>query len=74
LKRKFTLHLDALIVISLLFTSSIAFNIYQMAELREASNKNFANELKLVENDLNLSSQKAYIEKLKKQLDEQSEK
>lgn len=73
LKRKFTIHLDAIIVISLLFLCSTALNILLIKESSSLGDKIFGQELKLLENEMNLDSQKRYIEKLRKQINEKSE-
>lgn len=65
LKRKFTVHLDALIVISLLFICSIGFNFVQLQQVKGLSRDVVNLEGKVLVHELNLSSQKAYINQLK---------
>lgn len=74
LKRKFTIHLDAILVITVLFVCSIGLNVFLLQEASSLGDKNFGQELKLLENEMNLDSQKRYIDKLKKQISEQEEK
>lgn len=69
LKRKFTIHMDALIVLVILFVGCVALTIFQLQQSRSLSDDLFRLELQQVENEMNLSSQKAYIEKLRKEID-----
>lgn len=66
LKRKFVLHLDALLVIGLLFICSLGFNFVQLQQVKSLSQSHSRLESKVLVHELNLSSQQAYIEQLKK--------
>jgi len=66
LKRKFTLHLDALIVIGFLFICSIGFNFVQLQQVKSLSQDVIRLESKVLVHELNLSSQQQYIDKLKR--------
>ena len=70
-KRTFTIHLDAVLVLAILFIGSLAFNYYQQKQVEELGWKVFSHEMKLLENDLNLSSQKHFIEKLQRECGEE---
>lgn len=72
LKRRFTIHLDAVVVIAVLFISSLGFNYFQSKQVQELGWQVFRQDLKLLENDMNLSSQKHYIEKLESKCEENS--
>ena len=74
LKRKFTIHLDAILVITVLFVCSIGLNVFLLQQASSLGDENFGQQMKLIENDMNLNSQKHYIDKLKKQISEQEEK
>lgn len=73
-KRTFKIHLDALIVVVILFLASLGFNYYQQQKVEELGWKVFSNELKMLENDLNLSSQKSAIERLQRECGPEVEK
>jgi len=66
LKRKFVLHLDALLVIGFLFICSLGFNFVQLQQVQSLSQGYSSLESKVLVHELNLSSQQAYIEQLKK--------
>lgn len=66
-KRKFELHLDALLVISLLFFSSIGFNFFQLQQVKKLSQEASVLESKILVHELNLSAQQSYINKLRSQ-------
>lgn len=72
LKRKFTLHLDALIVIGFLFICSIGFNFVQLQQVKSLSQDVIRLESKVLVHELNLSSQQQYIDKLKRQYEAES--
>ena len=66
LKRKFVLHLDALLVIGFLFICSLGFNFVQLQQVKSLSQGYSSLESKVLVHELNLSSQQAYIEQLRK--------
>lgn len=72
LKRKFTLHLDALIVIGFLFICSIGFNFVQLQQVKSLSQDVIRLESKVLVHELNLSSQQQYIDKLKRKYEAES--
>ena len=72
-KRKFTIHLDAILVITLLFIGSIGLNLFLLQQNKALDDSVFGQKLKLLENEMNLDSQKRYIEKLQNQINEKSE-
>lgn len=70
MKKKYELHLDAAIVLLLLFLFSLGMNYMQYRNYKTVSDENYRLQLKGLENSLNLKSQQTFIEKLKKQLDD----
>ncbi|WP_417360377.1 hypothetical protein [Gallaecimonas pentaromativorans] len=64
LKRKFTLHLDALMVIALLFIASVAFNLIQLHQVRSLTQENLDLQMQALVDKFNLESQKAALDKL----------
>ncbi len=62
--KKFQLNLDALIVVAILFVVSIGGNIVLFKMYSEAARQNVNLHIKGQVDELNLASQKAYIEKL----------
>ncbi len=70
MKKKFTLHLDALIVIIVLFISSVGLALFLQRQVTELTKENQQLQWKGVADELNLSSQKNYIMKLEKQLED----
>ena len=70
MKKKFTVHLDAMLVICILFIASLALNTFLLSQFNQLSKENQKLQWKGVENSFNLSSQETYIEKLRQQLKE----
>lgn len=68
MKKKFTLHLDALVLITILFVALIGLNVFQQDQINELTKENKGLQLKGLENSFNLSEQGSYIKKLEKQL------
>jgi hypothetical protein len=68
-KKKFTLHLDALLVIVFLFVAILGLVLYQQSEIKTLTLENKELQWKGLEDSLNLDSQASYIKKLQKQLD-----
>lgn len=71
MKKKFTLHLDAILVLSLLFVFMIGFSFFQQSQLNALTLENEKLQWQSVQDSFNLSSQQSYIKKLQKQLKEQ---
>lgn len=71
--KKFTLNLDAAIVIALLVLASIGGNAYQYMEYKELKDENFRLQLQGLEDKMNLDSQENYIKRLNAKLEEQGE-
>ncbi|WP_286238725.1 hypothetical protein [Neptuniibacter halophilus] len=67
LKRKLTIHMDAALMMGALFVVSIAINVLLLQQNQELSDTNYRQSIKLIENDMNLSSQQNYIEKLNRE-------
>lgn len=70
MKKKFTLHLDAILVLSLLFVMLIGFCFFQQSQVNILIQENERLQWQSVEDSFNLSSQEGYIKKLQKQLEE----
>ena len=70
MKKKFTLHLDAICVLALLFIVLIGLVVFQQFQISALTADNEALQWKGVENSFNLDSQQVYINKLKKQINE----
>ena len=70
MKKKFTVHLDAILVIMILFVVLVGLNVFQQSQLEELSKENKKLQWQELANSLNLSSQETYIKKLEKQLNE----
>jgi len=68
MKKKFTLHLDAILVIALLFLFSIGLSIFLYTQVDVLTAENKQLKWQGVEDSFNLSSQKTYIKKLETQL------
>ena len=68
MKKKFTLHLDAILVIAILFVALIGLNIFLSSQVNELTQENKKLQWQGVEDSFNLSSQETYIKKLQKQL------
>lgn len=59
--KKFTLHLDAAIVIALLVALSLGMNAYQYTQYKSLKDENFRLQLQGLEDRLNLDSQQSFI-------------
>ncbi|WKE64013.1 hypothetical protein PVT67_09905 [Gallaecimonas kandeliae] len=66
LKKKFTLHLDALLVIGLLFVASVGFNAFQQYQIGQITQENLDLQMQGEVDKLNLASQQATIDRLVK--------
>ncbi|WP_115718784.1 hypothetical protein [Gallaecimonas mangrovi] len=64
LNKKLTLHLDALLVIALLFMFSIAFNFYQNHRIKSLTHENLRLQLQQAVDQLNLKAQQDTIKQL----------
>lgn len=64
LKKKLTLHLDALLVIGLLFLASIAFNVFQQQQVHRLTEENLKLQWQATVDKLNLESQQTTIDRL----------
>jgi hypothetical protein len=62
--KKFTLHLDAAIVIALLFLLTLGLNLYQYREYKALKDENYRLQLQGLEDSLNLDSMRSHIERL----------
>ncbi|MCP4323889.1 MAG: hypothetical protein GY951_06485 [Psychromonas sp.] len=71
MNKKFTLHLDAILVLSLLFVALFGFAIFQQSQVSELTLENQKLQWQSVEDSFNLSAQENYMKKLQKQLEEQ---
>lgn len=71
--KKFTLNLDAAVVILLLFLTAFGLNLYQYSKYKALADENFRLQLQGVEDRLNLDSLTYTVERLNKQLKAQSE-
>jgi hypothetical protein len=69
-KKKFTVHLDAILMISVLFIASLSLNVFLYTQFKELSRDNQKLQWQELADSLNLSSQESYIKKLEKQLSE----
>ena len=67
--KSYKLHIDALIVIGGLFVASVVANIVLLQKYSAAADLTVKQELTIMVNELNLSSQAAYIKKLQEQCD-----
>lgn len=67
LKKKITLHLDAVIVMALLFLLSCAGSVYLLMDLTKLNKQMEKMQMQMLVDDLNLSSQKVYIKKIQKE-------
>jgi len=74
MKKRFVLHLDAVIVIGLLFLVSIGLSAFLYTQVDALTKENQKLQWQGVEDSFNLSSQKTYITKLKKQLNQLKQK
>ena len=71
MKKKFTLHLDAILVLSLLFLLMIGLAFFLQSQVSSLTQENQKLQWQSVEDSFNLSSQKGYIKKLEAKLAEQ---
>lgn len=67
--KSYKLHIDALIVIGGLFVASVVANIFLLQKYSAAADLTIKQELTIMVNELNLSSQAAYIKKFQEQCD-----
>ncbi|WP_413700082.1 hypothetical protein ACLKMH_22820 [Psychromonas sp. KJ10-10] len=72
MKKKFTLHLDALLVIVLLFVVLLGLVLFQQSEINTLTLENKERQWQSLEDSLNLDSQASYIKKLQAQLEIQT--
>lgn len=68
MKKKFTLHLDAALALLFLFSAMLGLIIFQQLQVSSLTAENQKLQWQSVEDSFNLSSQKAYINKLQQQL------
>lgn len=71
MKKKFTLHLDAALLIVALFIVSLGLNVFLYFQVDELTKENQKLQWKGVEDSFNLSSKDTYIKKIEKQLNQQ---
>lgn len=71
MKKKFTLHLDAVLVLLFLFLAMLALVVFQQSQVSHLTSDNQKLQWQALEDSFNLSSQEIYIKKLQKQLQEQ---
>ncbi|WP_341503713.1 hypothetical protein [Gallaecimonas sp. GXIMD4217] len=67
LNKKFTIHLDAIIVITLLFLASIAFNAFQHQQISQITAENLELQMQAQVDKMNLESQQVVIDRLSKE-------
>ena len=72
MKKKFTIHLDALLVVLILFFSSLALNYFQQSQVTALTEENSQLQWKGIEDSMNLSSQEKYIKTLKAKLNNEA--
>lgn len=70
MKKKFTLHLDAILVLVLLFVVMVGWAFYQNTQIKSLIAENQKLQWQSLADDLNLSSQASYIKKIEGQLEE----
>lgn len=68
MKKKFTIHLDAVLVIAALVCALIILVIFQHSQIEQLSQENKLLQWKELENSFNIDSQKTYIKKLELQI------
>ena len=68
-KKKFTLHLDAVLVIVFLLVAVLGLVLFQQSEIETITLENKELQWKALEDSLNLDSQASFIKKLQEQLD-----
>jgi Tfp pilus assembly protein PilV len=71
-KKKFTLHLDAMLALVFLFLAMLALIFFQQSQLSELTLENQKLQWQSVEDSFNLDSQANYIKKLQQKLDLES--
>ncbi len=69
-KKTFTLHMDAILVLILLFITLLALTLFLQSQVTSLTTENKQLQWKSLENSLNLDSQASYIKKLQVQLEE----
>lgn len=70
MKKKFTLHLDAILVIALLFFVSMGLNAFLYTQVDVLTEENKTLQWQGVEDSFNLYSQGTYIKKLEADLEQ----
>ncbi|PKF61242.1 hypothetical protein CW745_11455 [Psychromonas sp. psych-6C06] len=70
MKKKFSLHLDAILVLLVLFILMIGGLFFQQSQVSKLTSENELLQWQALEDSFNLSSQKNYIKKLEAQLAE----
>jgi len=68
MKKIFTLHLDAVLVIAVLVCALTLLAIFQHAQIDELSQENKLLQWKALEDSFNIDAQKNYIKKLELQI------
>ncbi|MBV1789290.1 hypothetical protein KQ940_14630 [Marinobacterium sp. D7] len=66
--KKFTLNLDAAVVILLLFLTAFGLNLYQYGKYQELKDENFRLQLQGLEDRMNLDSMELALKRLNKAL------
>lgn len=66
--KKFTLNLDAAVVILLLFLTAFGLNLYQYSKYQELKDENFRLQLQGLEDRMNLDSMELALKRLNKAL------
>ena len=67
--KKFTLHLDVIVVLLLLFSMMLGLVIFQQSQLSMLTEENQKLQWQSLEDSLNLDSQASYINKLQRKLE-----
>ena len=70
MNKKFTLHLDAILVIALLFFVSMGLNAFLYTQMDVLTEENKTLKWQGVEDSFNLSSQGTYIKKLESDIEQ----
>lgn len=70
MKRKFTLHLDAVLVLLLLFMATLGLTYFQHSQISTLTLENQKLQWQSVADGLNLASQASHIKKIESQLEE----
>jgi hypothetical protein len=71
--KSYKIHLDALVVVVILFVISIGGNLFLLKEYNAAADENVRNALTIMVNEMNLDSKDHYIKKLQNDCDIGSE-